>query len=64
MPSEAPHARTQPLSGYLMTGFVLLTMLGAARSFFLVESGLFRVLTAFWFAAGALLLWLRWRPRN
>jgi len=64
MPSKAPHASTQPLSGYLMTGFVLLTMFGAAKSFFLVESGLFRVLTAFWFATGALLLWLRWRPRN
>jgi len=64
MPDEAPHATTQPLSGYLMTGFVLLTMFGAARSFFTVESGPFRALTALWFAMGALLLWLRWRPRN
>jgi hypothetical protein len=64
VPSNDPHPTVQPLSGYLMTGFVLVTMVVAARGFFAVETGLFRVLTALWFVAGAVLLWLRWRSKN
>ncbi|MFC6042357.1 hypothetical protein [Nocardioides hankookensis] len=62
MPSDAPR-RVQPLSGYLMTGFVLFVMFLAGQSFFSSETILFRVVSALWFAGGALVLWYRWRPR-
>jgi hypothetical protein len=64
VPDKNPHPTAQPLSGYMMTAVVMVTMLVAARGFFAVEGILFRALTALWFAIGALLLWLRWRPRN
>ena len=62
MPNEASR-RVQPLSGYLMTGFVLWVMYHSAESFFSSETTLFRTMSAVWFVGGAFLLWLRWRPR-
>jgi len=54
--SEGPR-RVQPLSGYLLTGFVLLTMLVAARSLFQSETVLSRTLGALWFTVGVLVPW-------
>ena len=62
MSNDAPR-RVQPLSGYLMTGFVLWVMYLAGQSFFDSETVLFRAMSALWFMAGAFLLWYRWRPR-
>jgi hypothetical protein len=47
-----------------MSVYVVLTILGAARALFAVETTLLRVVLVAWIALGIALLGRRWRPRT
>lgn len=54
-------SKRSPL-GVVMSIYVLLTIIGAVRALFAVETTVFRIVLVGWIALGVVILWLRWRP--
>jgi hypothetical protein len=54
-------SKRSPL-GIVMSTYVLLTIIGAARALFSVETTVIRIVLLGWIAVGIAILWLRWRP--
>lgn len=57
-PSTTP--KRSPL-GIVMSIYVLLTIIGAVRALFAVQTTVFRIVLVSWIALGLVILWLRWR---